>query len=189
MKARNYIFLQDEKRDVSAQAAMLITGFGRTVWCPWCIMNRNRFFLSLMTHISNIATNGLLILWHAPHFSIKPPVHTWEMRPSPWRAFCIASRTNSWRASVFNMVLWEKRQLLSGWSVIPERNCWNDHSRGGSSCHIPITRMRTGHVDIVPSTNPSPNSIPHRLMTAPHAWFLWPGAYQPCCGMGSCACL
>lgn len=35
-----------------------------------------------MTHISNIATNGLLILWHAPHFSIKPPVHTWEMRPS-----------------------------------------------------------------------------------------------------------
>lgn len=77
------------------------------------------------------------------------------MRPSPWRAFCIAFRKNSGRVLVFSMVLWEMRQLLWSWSVIPERRCWNDHSRRGSRYHILVTRVGMGHVGIFPSTNPA----------------------------------
>lgn len=189
MKATNYILLQDEKRDVSAQAAKLITDFSRGVWFPRCISCRRIVPVSLMTWVSNISSE-----WSpcsdacTSLFSHTSCTHGNEVIALKGLLHCISEEISEGNSSYHGTVGEEAAALkLTGH---PREKMLKWSSRGDSSYNVPVIRTEIdqpcGHFPLKKSF--PWNSIPRRLTTVPHTWFSWPGAYQPCCGTWSCAC-
>lgn len=175
-------------RDRSTEIAMLITDFSRVVWSPWYIMNRKFSYRSddkYQQHCCRLPSvlpactslfNQKALCTHGNGVSTMKGF---------WHCFW---KTNSWRASSFSVVFWEKKQLLS--------NCRSAQRESAQMIFLGRLWLATMSLWLkwewtIQASFPISKSSGQQLwdlQPPPKALFSQVGAFHPCCGIQSCAC-